>query len=154
MHCGFISAFKSCFRRFDAAVPPDGFDPNGVPNLIAHRPEVAQPGCGGRMSQKRIFPTLDGWRGVAVIGVILYHGKSNFFADHSLLLRLRPRHFGVDIFFAISGFLICGLLLKEYEATATSVCGASTYEDSFAFCLRTMSRWPSICAVGVLGVIA
>ena len=36
----------------------------------------------------------------------------------SLLIRLAAHcYIGVDIFFAISGFLICGLLLREYEET-------------------------------------
>ena len=67
------------------------------------------------MSRQNI-PTLDGWRAVAVIGVILYHGQSNFF--HGGMLRKISSHgnLGVDIFFAISGFLICGLLLKEHAA--------------------------------------
>ena len=66
--------------------------------------------------QNRYLPTLDGWRAVAVIGVILFHGRSGFFAEDSLLYRVCAHGIlGVDVFFAISGFLICGLLLKEYE---------------------------------------
>ena len=66
--------------------------------------------------QKQYFPTLDGWRGLSVIGVILYHGRFGFFRSDSLLTRLSSHgEIGVDIFFAISGFLICRLLLNEYE---------------------------------------
>jgi peptidoglycan/LPS O-acetylase OafA/YrhL len=62
------------------------------------------------------FPTLDGWRGFAVIGVILYHGRYGFFGGGSELTKLSAHGFvGVDVFFAISGFLICGLLLQEYQ---------------------------------------
>lgn len=61
------------------------------------------------------IPTLDGWRAFAVLAVILYHGRFGFFPDHSLAQRLASRgDAGVDAFFAISGFLICGLLLREY----------------------------------------
>ncbi len=68
--------------------------------------------------EKTYLPTLDGWRGVAVIGVILYHGREEFSGANSLSLRLAAHgYLGVDIFFAISGFLICGLLLREYEET-------------------------------------
>jgi peptidoglycan/LPS O-acetylase OafA/YrhL len=66
--------------------------------------------------QKQYFPTLDGWRGLSVIGVILYHGRFGFFRSDSLLTRLSSHgDIGVDVFFAISGFLICRLLLNEYE---------------------------------------
>ncbi len=66
--------------------------------------------------QKQYFPTLDGWRGLSVIGVILFHGRFGFFKSDSLLWRLSSHgDIGVDVFFAISGFLICGLLLNEYE---------------------------------------
>jgi peptidoglycan/LPS O-acetylase OafA/YrhL len=64
--------------------------------------------------QNRYIPTLDGWRGLSVIGVILYHGS--FFKSDSLLAKLGYHgDIGVDVFFALSGFLICGLLLREYE---------------------------------------
>jgi peptidoglycan/LPS O-acetylase OafA/YrhL len=68
--------------------------------------------------EKAYIPTLDGWRGIAVIGVILYHGRLEFSRSSSLAVRLAAHcYVGVDMFFAISGFLICGLLLREYEAT-------------------------------------
>ena len=71
------------------------------------------------MSRERIYlPTLDGWRGIAVLGVILYHGREQFPGANPLLTRLAAHcYLGVDVFFAISGFLICGLLLREYEET-------------------------------------
>jgi peptidoglycan/LPS O-acetylase OafA/YrhL len=66
---------------------------------------------------KKYLPTLDGWRGVAVVGVILYHGREEF-SGNSIPMRLAAHcYLGVDVFFAISGFLICGLLLREYEET-------------------------------------
>ncbi|MEU3648054.1 acyltransferase [Lentzea sp. NPDC034063] len=52
--------------------------------------------------------SLDGLRGVAVLGVLLFH------AD------LLPGGFlGVDLFFALSGYLITDLLLREVTATGT-----------------------------------
>jgi peptidoglycan/LPS O-acetylase OafA/YrhL len=50
-------------------------------------------------------PTLDGIRGVAVLAVV---------GTHQHLDWLRGGYFGVDIFFALSGFLITTLLLEDY----------------------------------------
>jgi peptidoglycan/LPS O-acetylase OafA/YrhL len=52
------------------------------------------------------MPALDGLRGLAVAGVLLFHG------DH-----LTGGYLGVDLFFVLSGFLITSLLLGEVRAT-------------------------------------
>src|SRR4051812_49841457 len=55
-------------------------------------------------------PGIDGLRALAVAAVVLYH------ADVSWL----PAGFlGVDVFFVVSGYLICSLLLAEWHATGT-----------------------------------
>ena len=51
---------------------------------------------------------LDGLRGVAVAAVVLYHLELPGVADAGFL--------GVDVFFAISGFIITALLLREWFA--------------------------------------
>ena len=67
------------------------------------------------------LPTLDGWRAVAILGVMIAHGF------HALLVEGAPNANptwyritqyggkGVDLFFGISGFLICSRLLEEHE---------------------------------------
>ena len=69
---------------------------------------------GGR--DRRIYiPTLDGWRAVAISAVICFHGNSSFFPGPSAVRSFSEYgYLGVDAFFAISGFLICTLLLGEY----------------------------------------
>lgn len=51
---------------------------------------------------------LDGVRALAVIGVLLYHSELPWFQGGFL---------GVDVFFVLSGFLITGLLAREFERT-------------------------------------
>jgi peptidoglycan/LPS O-acetylase OafA/YrhL len=70
--------------------------------------------------QSRYIPTLNGWRALSVIGVILYHGRTEFFHHYGLPEKISTRgNLGVDVFFAISGFLICGLLLEEFARTGS-----------------------------------
>ncbi|MDQ1484183.1 MAG: hypothetical protein QOF35_2259 [Actinomycetota bacterium] len=64
----------------------------------------------------RRLPALDGLRGVAVLGVLLFHGGVSW---------VRGGFLGVDAFFVLSGFLITGLLLTEWETrTAGGLRGA------------------------------
>lgn len=55
------------------------------------------------------LPALDGLRGVAIAGVVLFHAGN-----------LVPGGFlGVDLFFALSGYLITDLLLREIAKSGT-----------------------------------
>jgi peptidoglycan/LPS O-acetylase OafA/YrhL len=57
---------------------------------------------------------LDGIRAVAVAGVLLFHGGVSGVGGGML---------GVDVFFALSGFLITSLLVTEHERTSTIAFG-------------------------------
>lgn len=54
------------------------------------------------------MPSLDGMRGIAVLLVIIFHGRTGI---------IPGGYFGVDIFFVLSGFLITSILLREYSKT-------------------------------------
>lgn len=55
------------------------------------------------------LPALDGLRGVAVIGVVLFHADA----------LLKGGYLGVDLFFVLSGYLITSIILCELDATGT-----------------------------------
>lgn len=61
------------------------------------------------------MPALDGLRGLAVAGVLLYHADVLTGAGS----YLPGGYLGVDLFFVLSGFLITALLLAEVEGTGS-----------------------------------
>ena len=100
------------------------------------------------------LPTLDGWRAVAILGVLVYHGVSSLFAADGpypngvLHALVGYSTLGVPIFFGISGFLICTRLLQE---------DCQTGRISLpAFYLRRSCRIlpPYFTYLGVLGLLA
>jgi peptidoglycan/LPS O-acetylase OafA/YrhL len=79
-----------------------------------HREQDASGARDGRI----YIPTLDGWRALAIIAVICFHGRFVFFPHPSLVRSVSDYgYLGVDAFFAISGFLISNLLIREYAAS-------------------------------------
>lgn len=87
-------------------------------------------------TQRFHWPALDGLRGIAVIAVIAFHGWS----------ALTPNGYaGVDVFFALSGFLITALLLLEREQAGRVHFGA--------FYLRRLLRLYPALLVCVAGVV-
>ncbi|WP_225437464.1 acyltransferase family protein [Arthrobacter sedimenti] len=76
-----------------------------VSTLTSSRSKSPRPK--GRKSGSALRPDIQGLRALAVIAVILDH----------LLGWPSGGFVGVDIFFVLSGFLITGLLLREYERT-------------------------------------
>lgn len=63
-----------------------------------------------RTAGKGYIPALDGLRAVAVIAVVLYHMNASLLPGGLM---------GVTIFFVLSGYLITGILIKEWNRTGT-----------------------------------
>jgi peptidoglycan/LPS O-acetylase OafA/YrhL len=60
------------------------------------------------------IPTLDGWRAVAVVWVMIYHSRGHL--SSTPFMRLADcGYIGVNIFFGLSGLLICWRLIRERE---------------------------------------
>jgi peptidoglycan/LPS O-acetylase OafA/YrhL len=82
------------------------------------RPSTGNP-VGGEIPSSDYLPTLDGWRAIAILGVMVCHACDAVFhpagSHPSPLWHGLTRHgaLGVDIFFGISGFLICSRLVAE-----------------------------------------
>ncbi|MEI9936763.1 MAG: acyltransferase [Pseudomonadota bacterium] len=75
-------------------------------------------------AQPTYFPTLDGWRAIAIVAVMASHSLQLFdtrgvFPSQTMQGFLRNLRIGVDLFFAISGFLITSLLVRESAQTGT-----------------------------------
>ncbi|HEV7514131.1 MAG TPA: acyltransferase [Candidatus Acidoferrum sp.] len=70
-----------------------------------------------RFRKTSFFGSLDGLRAISIAGVIWIHSWADtpYYAQLEAMPVLRHGSFGVHIFFAISGFLITTLLLRERE---------------------------------------
>jgi len=86
------------------------------------RTPKVEPRTGGSGEPSKPLPALDGIRGLAIIWVVLHnttdllpptlHGLS-----HVLAFVVHPGWIGVQLFFALSGFLITGSLLDAQRAS-------------------------------------
>jgi peptidoglycan/LPS O-acetylase OafA/YrhL len=107
-----------------------------------------------RLSKSNYLPTLDGWRAVAILGVMICHACAAFFHPEgpcpNAFLRGLTRHgaLGVDIFFGLSGFLICSRLLAEYRKNGS----ISLKKFYLRRCFRILP--PYLTYLGGLGLLA
>jgi peptidoglycan/LPS O-acetylase OafA/YrhL len=81
---------------------------------------VPETSTGGKPSARHL-PALDGIRGLAIIWVVFHNTLNDNFAPasgvlHFVALLARPGWIGVQLFFALSGFLITAGLLDTQEA--------------------------------------
>jgi peptidoglycan/LPS O-acetylase OafA/YrhL len=76
------------------------------------------------VEQASYVPTLDGWRALAIVGVMVSHSNQlveagGLFHSEAAEAVFRNLRLGVDLFFAVSGFLITRLLLEECTRAGT-----------------------------------
>ena len=84
------------------------------------------------------LPGLDGLRGLAVIGVLLFHGGFTW---------ARGGYLGVSTFFTLSGFLITNLLVREWDRSGTI--------SLSQFWTRRFRRLlpAAVVAIGLVGIV-
>jgi peptidoglycan/LPS O-acetylase OafA/YrhL len=95
------------------------------------------------------LPTLDGWRAVAIAGVLLDHATVEIFRNSSVYSFLRTGPNGVSVFFAVSGFLICSRLLEEEQLTGTISLKGFYVRRA---CRILPAAFAYLAVIGVLGV--
>ena len=59
------------------------------------------------------IPTLDGWRGIAILAVLTSHAAT--YSRFSQTFWAQQGWTGVDVFFVISGYIITARLIEEGE---------------------------------------
>lgn len=73
------------------------------------------------MSTTSYLKTLDGWRAIAILSVLACHSTAFLFEKQqvdsgNILFQIMSRgHLGVDLFFALSGFLICTRIIDDEQ---------------------------------------
>jgi peptidoglycan/LPS O-acetylase OafA/YrhL len=74
-----------------------------------------------RLAKSERIPALDGLRGVAILSVLSWHGifqsTSSSILEQAVLALGKLTWSGVDLFFVLSGFLICGILLDARNSS-------------------------------------
>ena len=132
-------------------------------DLTRRKDAISPPGLGGQSddpgtTRKNRFylPTLDGYRALAILLVLMVHGTDRIFAPRGThpngkmwFICLSGNH-GVDLFFVLSGFLITTRLIEEFRRTGRM--------DLRAFYLRRAFRiLPAsitfLCVAGALGLL-
>lgn len=108
----------------------------------------ASPAQKFRRPRSGYIPTLDGWRAIAVLSVIAYHDRLHRIGHFSDAAIHKYGNLGVDLFFAISGLLICSRLLDEEEVN-----GRISLKG---FYIRRFCRIlpPALCFLFCIGLLA
>jgi peptidoglycan/LPS O-acetylase OafA/YrhL len=84
---------------------------------------------------RQIIPEVQGLRAIAVVSVLIYHVWPDL---------VPGGYVGVDVFFVISGYLITGSLLKEFDAT-----GSVSISGFYARRIRRLLPAASLVSIAV-----
>lgn len=95
------------------------------------------------------FPTLDGWRAVAILMVIFHHDNLHRVGPVSTDVLYKHGSYGVHLFFAISGLLICSRLLDEERRLGSFSLRAFYIRRAFRILPAAIIF---LAAVGILGL--
>ena len=128
---------------------PYGWSPSPHPDVRPDGPSTATPTIASApqpaTSSSRptgYLPTLDGWRAIAILSVMFCHDSIHRLGPISTTWLHEHGNLGVDVFFAISGILICSRLLTE-EGTQGFISRRSFYvRRAFRILPPATSSWP------------
>jgi peptidoglycan/LPS O-acetylase OafA/YrhL len=95
------------------------------------------------------IPTLDGWRAIAILSVMLCHGLDQKVYPFAEALG----YAGVLLFFAISGFLITSRMLEENRLTGTVSLSKFYIRRAFRILPPALFFLATIVVLGLAGVI-
>ena len=99
------------------------------------------------------LPSLDGWRALAILGVILTHDLPWVVAGHSDGRWKGYGGWGVQLFFAISGVLICTRILEEERELGEFRIGAFYVRRLFRIQPAAFCYLIAIACLRIAGVI-
>lgn len=113
---------------------------------------AARPACWAESRQptrSSYIPTLDGWRAIAISGVLLHHAFNPL--SYGGVFDLGE--LGVMLFFAISGFLITNRLLEESDCTGTLSLKNFYVRRAFRILPPAFFYLAIICFLGLFNIV-
>jgi peptidoglycan/LPS O-acetylase OafA/YrhL len=105
---------------------------------------------------KGYIPTLDGWRAIAILGVMASHAGHSYSQAHgaeSVFDRIASGTHGVNLFFGISGLLITLRLLEEWDASGSISLRRFYVRRAFRILPPALLYLSCVALLGVLGLL-
>lgn len=105
---------------------------------------------------KGYIPTLDGWRAIAILGVMVSHAGHSYSAAlgrESIFDRFALGTHGVNLFFAISGLLITSRLLEEWDNSGSISLKRFYVRRAFRILPPALLYLSCVALLGALGLL-
>jgi peptidoglycan/LPS O-acetylase OafA/YrhL len=115
---------------------------------VSSTKEIRKPG-----SHRGYLPTLDGWRAVAIVAVMFTHDRLHTLGRFSTRWLYERGNKGVDVFFAISGILICSRLLEEEHLLGGISLRNFYLRRAFRILPAALAYLIAIAVLGAAGII-